>query len=81
MNKSTKTAKTNKKRSAKKVKKKTLWRRLWSFLFKVFLVFAAVAIIYGIYLDQQIKERIDGNVWELPAAVYEIGRASYRERV
>lgn len=70
MNKSTKTTKTNKKRSAKKVKKKTLWRRLWSFLFKVFLVFAAVAIIYGIYLDQQIKERIDGNVWELPAAVY-----------
>ena len=70
MNKSKKTTKTNKKRSAKKVKKKTLWRRLWSFLFKVFLVFAAVAIIYGIYLDQQIKERIDGNVWELPAAVY-----------
>ena len=70
MNKSKKTTKTNKKRSAKKVKKKTLWRKLWSFLFKVFLVFAAVAIIYGIYLDQQIKERIDGNVWELPAAVY-----------
>ncbi|MCX8648728.1 bifunctional glycosyl transferase/transpeptidase [Gilliamella sp. B2776] len=67
MNKSTKTTK---KRSSKKVKKKTVWRRLWSLLFKLFLVFAAVAIIYGIYLDQQIKERIDGNVWELPAAVY-----------
>lgn len=31
---------------------------------------AAITIVYGIYLDQQIKERIDGNVWELPAAVY-----------
>lgn len=30
----------------------------------------AVTVIYGIYLDQQIKERIEGNVWELPAAVY-----------
>lgn len=60
------------KRANKKAKKNkvTLKRRLWSLLFKLFLIFAAVTVIYGIYLDQQIKERIDGNVWELPAAVY-----------
>lgn len=60
------------KRANKKAKKNkmTLKRRLWSLLFKLFLIFAAVTVLYGIYLDQQIKERIDGNVWELPAAVY-----------
>lgn len=25
---------------------------------------------YGVYLDQKIRSRIDGKVWELPAAVY-----------
>ncbi|MCX8738632.1 bifunctional glycosyl transferase/transpeptidase [Gilliamella sp. B2824] len=60
------------KRANKKAKKNkmTLKRRLWSLLFKLFLIFVAVTVLYGIYLDQQIKERIDGNVWELPAAVY-----------
>jgi penicillin-binding protein 1B len=68
--------KTSKKRSPKnspknkKNKKPTLWRRFLTLLFKLFLVIAAVAIVYGVYLDQQIKERVDGNVWELPAAVY-----------
>lgn len=61
------------KKSAKKKsknKKRSLWRRFWSLIFKLFLIFMAVTVIYGIYLDQQIKERIEGNVWELPAAVY-----------
>ncbi|MWN32258.1 bifunctional glycosyl transferase/transpeptidase [Gilliamella sp. Pra-s54] len=65
--------KTTKKRSSKKTKKNknsTLWRRFLALLFKLFLVLTSVAIIYGIYLDQQIKERIDGDVWELPAAIY-----------
>ena len=61
--------KTSTKRSSKK-NKKSLWRRLWPLLFKLFIIFATVTAGYGIYLDQQIKERIDGNVWELPAAVY-----------
>ncbi|WP_194240604.1 bifunctional glycosyl transferase/transpeptidase [Gilliamella sp. ESL0250] len=70
MNTSTKTAKKLSSKKTKKNKKPTLLRRLLTLLFKLFLVLAAVAIIYGVYLDQQIKERIDGNVWELPAAVY-----------
>ena len=65
--------KSTQKKSAKKKsknKKRSLWRRFWSLIFKLFLIFMAVTVVYGIYLDQQIKERIEGNVWELPAAVY-----------
>ncbi|QIQ21089.1 bifunctional glycosyl transferase/transpeptidase [Zophobihabitans entericus] len=55
---------------AKKPAKRSFKRRVGYFLLKVFLIIAAITIIYGIYLDQKIKERIDGKVWELPAAVY-----------
>lgn len=34
------------------------------------LVFAVILAAYGFYLNQQIKERLDGKVWDLPAAVY-----------
>lgn len=70
MNTSTKSTRKKSSKKVKKNKKRSLWRRFLSLLFKLFLIFVAVAVIYGIYLDQQIKERIDGNVWELPAAVY-----------
>lgn len=70
MNTSTKSTRKKSSKKVKKNKKRSLWRRFLSLLFKLFLVFVAVTVIYGIYLDQQIKERIDGNVWELPAAVY-----------
>lgn len=39
-------------------------------LLKIVIVVTAITVVFGIYLDQQIKERIDGNVWELPAAIY-----------
>lgn len=32
--------------------------------------FAVLIAIYGVYLDQKIRSRIDGKVWQLPAAVY-----------
>lgn len=55
----------------KKTTSKPSWkRRVCYFLLKVLLVIVAITIIYGIYLDQKIKERIDGQVWELPAAIY-----------
>lgn len=44
--------------------------RLLKFLIKLFILFLVVIAIYGIYLDQQIRSRIDGKVWQLPAAVY-----------
>ena len=31
---------------------------------------AVLIAAYGVYLDQKIRSRIDGKVWELPAAVY-----------
>ncbi|MCL2896248.1 bifunctional glycosyl transferase/transpeptidase [Brenneria tiliae] len=46
-------------------------RRSWLGLFiKLFLVFAVLLAIYGVYLDSQIRSRIEGKVWQLPAAVY-----------
>ncbi|MGE6981676.1 bifunctional glycosyl transferase/transpeptidase [Kluyvera intermedia] len=44
-------------------------RWLW-FLVKLGIVFAVLIVIYGVYLDQKIRSRIDGKVWQLPAAVY-----------
>lgn len=46
-------------------------KRRWLGLFiKVSLVFAVLMAIYGVYLDGQIRSRIEGKVWQLPAAVY-----------
>lgn len=45
------------------------WSTRYLFL-KIGIVLVALAAIYGIYLDQKIKERIDGTVWQLPVAVY-----------
>ncbi|HHU7266142.1 TPA: bifunctional glycosyl transferase/transpeptidase, partial [Escherichia coli] len=42
---------------------------LW-LLLKLAIVFAVMIAIYGVYLDQKIRSRIDGKVWQLPAAVY-----------
>ncbi|MRS15165.1 bifunctional glycosyl transferase/transpeptidase [Enterobacteriaceae bacterium RIT691] len=39
-------------------------------LVKIGIVFAVLLAIYGVYLDQKIRARIDGKVWQLPAAVY-----------
>lgn len=44
-------------------------RFLW-FLIKLFIIFAVVVGAYGVWLDQKIRSRIDGQVWQLPAAVY-----------
>jgi len=51
----------------KKPRGKRRW--LW-FLVKLGIVFAVLIAIYGVYLDQKIRSRIDGKVWQLPAAVY-----------
>lgn len=46
-------------------------RRGWFWLLlKLLIVFVALMAIYGVYLDQKIRSRIDGKVWQLPAAVY-----------
>lgn len=46
-------------------------KRGWFWLLlKLFIVFVVLMTIYGVYLDQKIRSRIDGKVWQLPAAVY-----------
>ncbi|WP_034912425.1 bifunctional glycosyl transferase/transpeptidase [Erwinia sp. 9145] len=46
-------------------------KRGWlSLLLKLLLIFIVVMVIYGVYLDAQIRSRIDGKVWQLPATVY-----------
>lgn len=44
--------------------------RLLKLFLKLLLLFIVAMAIYGVYLDQQIRSRIDGKVWQLPAAVY-----------
>ncbi|MGE0971819.1 bifunctional glycosyl transferase/transpeptidase [Klebsiella sp. WOUb02] len=50
-----------------KPRRKRTW--LW-LLVKLGIVVAVLVAAYGVYLDQKIRSRIDGKVWELPAAVY-----------
>ncbi|MFE4111682.1 bifunctional glycosyl transferase/transpeptidase [Kosakonia sp. YIM B13611] len=46
-------------------------KRGWFWLLlKIAIVLAVLCAIYGVYLDQKIRARIDGKVWQLPAAVY-----------
>nr|WP_246543818.1 bifunctional glycosyl transferase/transpeptidase [Candidatus Profftia tarda] len=44
--------------------------RLFSRLFNPALSIFLLLAIYGFYLDEQIRARINGRVWQLPAAVY-----------
>lgn len=57
--------KDNKSRPAKNNR----WRWFWLFV-KIAIVLALLIGVYGIYLYQKISERLDGKVWDLPAAVY-----------
>nr|WP_226811277.1 bifunctional glycosyl transferase/transpeptidase [Candidatus Steffania adelgidicola] len=36
----------------------------------IILFFVLLIVLYGVYLDMQVRDRIDGKVWQLPAAVY-----------
>ena len=58
-------------RKGKGKKGKPRGKRGWFWLLlKLFIVFIVLLAIYGVYLDQKIRSRIDGKVWQLPAAVY-----------
>lgn len=51
--------------------KKPRGKRGWFWLLvKIGLVILVLLAMYGLYLDQKIRSRIDGKVWQLPAAVY-----------
>ena len=61
----------NRCRVKEKAKGASSGKRGWFWLLlKLFIVFVVLMAIYGVYLDQKIRSRIDGKVWQLPAAVY-----------
>lgn len=45
-------------------------RRWLGLCIKLLLVFIVLLAAYGVYLDSQIRSRIDGKVWQFPATVY-----------
>ena len=58
-------------RNGKGKGRKPRGKRGWFWLLlKLFIIFVVLMAIYGVYLDQKIRSRIDGKVWQLPAAVY-----------
>lgn len=57
-------------RSKVKSRKPSGLRRFIGLIIKLAIVAIALLAFYGIYLDSQIRNRIDGKVWQLPAAVY-----------
>ena len=45
-------------------------KRGWFWLLVKLSIVLVLIAIYGVYLDQKLRSRIDGKVWQLPAAVY-----------
>ncbi|EGR0694481.1 penicillin-binding protein 1B [Vibrio parahaemolyticus] len=57
--------------SKKPTNEKRSWlKMLWSFSWKAGVALAAVLLFVGIYLDSVVKERFDGQLFELPTVVY-----------
>ncbi|EOB3674643.1 penicillin-binding protein 1B [Vibrio vulnificus] len=62
--------KTTKKRSAVKTAKRQWLKMLWSLSWKAGLALVAVLIFVGIYLDSVVKQRFEGQLFQLPTVVY-----------
>ncbi|EWS70417.1 peptidase [Vibrio vulnificus] len=62
--------KTTKKRSAVKAAKRQWLKTLWSLSWKAGLALVAVLIFVGIYLDSVVKQRFEGQLFQLPTVVY-----------
>ncbi|AVF96047.1 penicillin-binding protein 1B [Vibrio diabolicus] len=57
--------------SKKSTNEKRSWLKvLWSFSWKAGVALAAVLLFVGIYLDSVVKERFEGQLFELPTVVY-----------
>ncbi|MFH4413899.1 penicillin-binding protein 1B [Vibrio diabolicus] len=57
--------------SKKPANEKHSWLKvLWSFSWKAGIALAAVLLFVGIYLDSVVKERFEGQLFELPTVVY-----------
>ncbi|MBO0215092.1 penicillin-binding protein 1B [Vibrio sp. Vb2880] len=56
--------------STQSTRSRTWLKRLWSLGWKVGLALAAVLVFTGIYLDSMIKQRFEGQLFDLPTVVY-----------
>ncbi|EOX4098457.1 penicillin-binding protein 1B [Vibrio alginolyticus] len=62
---------TRRTQSKKPTNEKRSWLKvLWSFSWKAGVALAAVLLFVGIYLDSVVKERFEGQLFELPTVVY-----------
>lgn len=52
-------------------------RKLWSISWKLAVIVFAAIFIYGIYLDQIIARKFEGQKWHLPAQVFSRSMALY----
>ncbi|ELR8745016.1 penicillin-binding protein 1B [Vibrio vulnificus] len=62
--------KTTKKLSAVKAPRRQWLKTLWSLSWKAGLALVAVLIFVGIYLDSVVKQRFEGQLFQLPTVVY-----------
>lgn len=61
---------TKKARKTKKASPQKGYQKLLILLLKLSLVGVALCVILGVYLDGKIRERFDGELWQLPPVVY-----------
>ena len=60
-----------KKKSAKKDAAPHPWlRNIGRLSFKIMLVVVAILLVIGIYLDTVVRNKMDGQIWDLPSVVY-----------
>ncbi|MEF1288594.1 penicillin-binding protein 1B [Vibrio sp. M260118] len=58
------------KRSAKKKPQRSWLKAIWSLSWKLGLAGLAVLLVVGIYLDTLVKQRFEGQLFDLPTVVY-----------
>ena len=68
--KSTKSGSKRPKRAASKKNNRSWWKTFLSFSWKAGLALAAVLVFVGVYLDGIVKDRFDGQLFDLPTVVY-----------
>ncbi|WP_119967957.1 penicillin-binding protein 1B [Shewanella japonica] len=65
------------KRVNPKKNSRSKWKTLWSFTWKLGLIGLVIVSSYGIYLDQIIARKFEGQKWHLPAQVFSRSMAIY----
>ncbi|KLN64168.1 penicillin-binding protein 1B [Vibrio sp. VPAP30] len=58
------------KRSPKKKPQRSWLKAIWGFSWKLTLAGCAVLLVVGIYLDSLVKQRFEGQLFDLPTVVY-----------